>query len=117
MPLKENMIDDDVFDHCESLERVDLVGGIHKTIGSLHLESWRDEMRGEIDRINQLLPNTSARRKTEAIRQWIQSASRRIEEYEIQHDNVLKVAMTILTLALWEANLWMALSQTSLSGS
>jgi hypothetical protein len=40
------------------LSRVDILAeGIHKTISSFHMESWRNEMKDEIDRINQTLPN------------------------------------------------------------
>jgi hypothetical protein len=61
IPLKDGMIThDDVFRGCRSLASVDLVGGIHETISSLHLEKWRDEMKAEIGRINQILPNTDA---------------------------------------------------------
>jgi hypothetical protein len=38
MPLKDDMIGHDAFHECDYLERVELVGGIHKTIASLHLE-------------------------------------------------------------------------------
>ena len=59
MPLTENMIEEeDLFNACENLERVDLVGGIHTTVASLHLESWKNEMSEVIDRINQILPET-----------------------------------------------------------
>ena len=46
------------FHDCPNLRRVDLVGGIHKTIASLHLESWRNEMNEEIQRIDQILLGT-----------------------------------------------------------
>ena len=62
MPLKDDMIEDvSVFFDCLNLTSVDLVGGIHKTVASLHLESWR-----KINRINQTLP-TIELLKTEAI--------------------------------------------------
>lgn len=60
MPLKAGMITNNVFNYCENLERIDLVGGVHKTISSLHLESWRNVMNEEIDRINHILPHTPA---------------------------------------------------------
>jgi len=45
MPLKDDMIGVDVFYGCpRKLTMVTLVGGIHKIIASLHLESWRNEM-------------------------------------------------------------------------
>ena len=42
------------------------VEGIRKTISSLLLERWRDEMNQEINSINQVFPNTPANEKTDA---------------------------------------------------
>src|SRR6056300_989986 len=75
MPLKGNLLDvpylfddeEDIFYDCNYLSQVDLIGGIHKTISSLLLDSWRNEMKNEIGRINQVLPNTLAENKTEVI--------------------------------------------------
>ena len=93
------------FGNCENLSRVNtLVGGIHKTISSFHMESWRVEMEGEIDSINQTLPNIRIE-KTTAIRQWITSILGRMEHYRIEHQMLLKEAMTLLELALWKAKL------------
>eukprot|EP00986_Skeletonema_menzelii_P014685 scaffold9992_cov78-Skeletonema_menzelii.AAC.2 len=41
LPLKDIMIESDVFNDCPKLTSVDLVGGIHNTVASLHLEIWR----------------------------------------------------------------------------
>eukprot|EP00986_Skeletonema_menzelii_P003677 scaffold1172_cov144-Skeletonema_menzelii.AAC.2 len=106
MPLKDDMIeDDDVFDGCPQLETVELVGGIHKTVASFHMERWRNEMRDEINRINQILPSTNAAEKTEEIKQWMRSGSRLLDHYKAEHQTVLKEAATLLELALWKANL------------
>jgi hypothetical protein len=51
------------FNQFKNLTTVDLVGGIHKTISSLLLESWRDEILQEIDRINQGASRHSCRRQ------------------------------------------------------
>jgi hypothetical protein len=42
------------FDDCDGLARVDNVGGgaIYKTVSHLSLQSWRNEMNQEINRIN-----------------------------------------------------------------
>jgi hypothetical protein len=93
------------FDYCENLTIVDLVGGMHNTVSSLLLESWRDEMNQEINRINQLLPNIHHTEKTDAIRLWIQSVIDRMEHYKAEHNTLLKENMTQLELALWKANL------------
>jgi hypothetical protein len=103
--LKAGMFDDGVFDGCDALSRVDLVGGIHKTISSLLLESWRLEMTDEIDRINQVLPNSPTDEKTEAIRRWMERVLRRIEHFKSEHYALLKENMTQLELALWKSGL------------
>ena len=71
VPLKRDMFEFNrslqkynQFDDCWQLTTVDLVGGIHKTVASLHMESWRTEMITEINRIDQVLPNTHANDKT-----------------------------------------------------
>jgi hypothetical protein len=104
IPLKDNIIIDDcVFYHCGNLSRVDvLAGGI---IPYLHMESWRNEMEEEIDRINQTLPNIPTNEKAGAIREWIARVIDRMEHYKNEHQLLLKEAMTLLELALWKANL------------
>jgi hypothetical protein len=105
IPLKDGLIvEDGAFNHCTSLSRVDVAGGIHKTISSLHMERWRDETKEAIDSINQTLPETP-RRKANAINQWIRSVIDKMEHYKAEHQIVLKEAMTLLELALWKANL------------
>jgi hypothetical protein len=105
MPLKDGMIEDDVFYECPNLTTVALVGGIHKTVASLHLESWKNEMRQEINQINLILSITPAREKTTAIQRWIESVVGRIEHYKVEHHALLKEATTLLELGLWKANL------------
>jgi hypothetical protein len=96
---------EDGFVTCRNLSNVDVVGVIHKTISSLHMESWKDEMKEEIDRINQTLPGIPASEKTAAIQQWIRSVIGRVEHYETEHRLLVKEASTLLELALWKANL------------
>ena len=62
IPLKDGMtINDNVFRGCEKLQYVDLVeGSLHETMTALHFEEWRNDMYGEIDSINQILPNAPA---------------------------------------------------------
>jgi hypothetical protein len=95
------------FDYCENLTTVYLVGveEIHKTISSLLLESWRDEMNQVIDRINQVLPNTPVDEKADRIRLWIISAINRMEHYKAEHNRLLKQDMTQLELAVWKAKI------------
>jgi len=99
------MIKDGVFWRCPKLTTVDLVGGIHNNIASLHLESWRDEMKDEINRINQVLPDTVAQEKTSVVRDWIRSVIRRLDYHKAQHKAMLKEATTLLELALWKAKI------------
>jgi hypothetical protein len=107
IPLKRDLITDNyAFNRCENLSRVDaLVGGIHNTISSLHMKTWRDELNAEIERINQTLPNTGAYVKTQAIQQWMRSLFQKIEHYKTEHRILVKESMTLLELALWKANL------------
>ena len=105
IPLKDNLIIDNLaFNNCENFSRVDTLDeGIRKTITSLHLESWRNEMLEEMNIINQTLPNTSALQKAGAIQQWSTRVLGRIEHYKGEHQTLLKEAMTLLELALWKA--------------
>jgi hypothetical protein len=106
IPQKDDIFDGNyVFYMCVNLSTVDVVGGIHKTISSLHMESWRNEMREEIDRINSDLEDTHAFEMTGAIRQWIRSVLQRIEHYKTEHYMLLKKSMTLLELAIWKAKL------------
>ncbi len=86
IPLQDNLvIDNNAFNGCMNLSRVDVVvGGIHKTISSLHMESWRDEMLEEIDRINQTLLNRAFQRGG-SIQQWITRVLQRMEHYRTEH--------------------------------
>ena len=92
------------FHDCPNLATVDLVGGIHKTVASLHLESWRDEMNEEIQRINQVLPSTAHDKKSDETRRWMQSVSRKIDRYKAEHRTLLKEVTTLLWLE-WVDNL------------
>ena len=116
IPLKENIFTFDTheqqydqFDYCENLTTVDLTGaeGIHNTISSLLMESWRDEMNQEINRINQELSNAQADEKTDAIRLWIRSVINGLDCYKAEHNRLLKEHMTQLELAIWKAKLGM----------
>ncbi len=62
-------------------------------------------MNQEIDRINQDLPNSPAREKTDAIRLWIESVINRMEHCKVEHQTLLKEDMTQLELAVWKAKL------------
>ena len=105
LPLKPNLLGDRVFHDCDGLSTVDLVWGIHKTISSLLLDSWRNQMKDEIDRINQDLPNTDTNEKPAAIQLWMERVIRRVEHYKSEHYALLKEITTLLELALWKAKL------------
>mmetsp|Transcript_18053 Transcript_18053/g.27484 ORF Transcript_18053/g.27484 Transcript_18053/m.27484 type:complete len:192 (+) Transcript_18053:517-1092(+) len=111
IPLKSDMLMDDnilgdywQFRHCIRLTTVDLVGGLHKTISSLHLERWKNEMKEEINRINLILPNDTGD-KAFTIQRWIQSVIRKMESCTVGHQNLLMEATTLLELALWKFKL------------
>eukprot|EP00985_Skeletonema_marinoi_P022124 scaffold13937_cov146-Skeletonema_marinoi.AAC.2 len=112
IPLKRDMIPfDDIlqqynqFDQCEHLVTVDLVGGIHTTVASLHMESWRTEMEEEINRINQVLPYTDVDENTDEIRHWMDSVLDKMNHYKAEHYRYVKEGITLLELALWKAKL------------
>ena len=104
LPMRGDMIEVGVFDSCHELTTIDLIGGAHDTVASLHFESWRNEIMDEINRINHVLP-TTAEGKTEEIQQWMRSVINRLDHYKAEYKNLLKEATTLLELALWKANL------------
>eukprot|EP00985_Skeletonema_marinoi_P028390 scaffold24746_cov71-Skeletonema_marinoi.AAC.2 len=91
------------FHCCNLLTTVDLVGGAHKTIASLHMESWRIAMKEEINRINQDLRDRKW--KTVAIKRWMKSVIDKMEYYKAEHHRYVKEAVTLLELAHWKAKL------------
>ncbi len=101
IPLKCGLIIGNfAFKFCNNLSRVHIFdGGIHKTISSLHMESWRNEMKDEIDWINLKIPNTRA------FECLITRVLSRMEHYKTKHKLLVKEAMTLLELALWKAKL------------
>ena len=112
IPLKRNLfvfIENDEryapFLNCEQLTTVDLVGGIHETVASLHMESWRVEMIAEINRINQVLPNTLADEKTDEIQRWMETVMDKMDHYKSEHCRYVREGITLLELALWKAKL------------
>ena len=107
LPLKNNMFEGGLlFGYCPMLTTVDLVGGVHNTVASLHMESWRNETRNKIKRINEVLPTLrSGEEKAAEVQQWMESVIRLLDECKDKHHKILKEATTLLELALWKANL------------
>ena len=106
LPLKGGMIEDRAFRQCPELATVDLVGGgIHNTVASLNLDSWRSEMNNEIIRISQTLPTTDERRMGGEIQRWLRRVISQFDYYKTAHKALMKEAATLLELALWKANL------------
>mmetsp|Transcript_28633 Transcript_28633/g.43253 ORF Transcript_28633/g.43253 Transcript_28633/m.43253 type:complete len:337 (+) Transcript_28633:46-1056(+) len=106
IPLKDIIIDDGAF-HCDNLTTVDLVGAddLQKTISSLHMERWTDEINQEINRINRGLPGLEDWEKTSEIVEWSERVRRKLNRHKREHQVVVKEAMTLLELALWKAKL------------
>ena len=95
----------DHFYKCKKLLTVDLVGGVHKTVASLHMESWRTEMIAEINRINRVLFTSDHRSKTYSIRQWMNSIMDKMDRCKAEHNRYVKEGMTLLELAVWKTKL------------
>ncbi len=94
------------FDGCNNLSTIDLIiGGIHETVPYLHMEVWRDEIKREINRINQVLPTIAANSKRQEIKSWGRLLITRILQYKTEHFFVVKEAMVLLELALWKTKL------------
>ena len=93
------------FGNCEQLTTVHLIGGGRDTAASLHLDSWRDDMIAEINRINQVLPATRPKEKTNEIQQWMEAVLNKFDHYKAEHDRYVKEGITLLELALWKAKL------------
>mmetsp|Transcript_30641 Transcript_30641/g.46330 ORF Transcript_30641/g.46330 Transcript_30641/m.46330 type:complete len:165 (+) Transcript_30641:148-642(+) len=89
--------------NSDGLSTIDLVGGIHKTISSLHLDSWKSQMNQQINRVNLTLPTVPAGSKTTFIQDWIVSTHRRFNHCKKEHYKLLKEATTLLELALWKS--------------
>eukprot|EP00985_Skeletonema_marinoi_P010845 scaffold5085_cov175-Skeletonema_marinoi.AAC.3 len=108
IPLKDGIItDDNIFQGCNYLEHVNLVeGALHDTIAALLLVGWKNDMKEEINAINQILPYTPAGNdfddggKAQAVRIWIRSVLRKIIHYKAQHQHLLNEAVTTLQHAL-----------------
>ena len=114
IPLKNDLFtDDDIFEWCTNLERVELVEAavIHDTVAALLLEEWTADMNEVIDSINQILPDASAGyyhderdhdigEKTLAIREWIRYVLEAIIDYKAWHRCFLNDASSALQLAL-----------------
>ena len=99
------------FSFCHELATVDLVGEIHKTVASLHMDSWRTEMMAEINRVNQeVLPNLNTKldeldEKSEFIWGWMDRVITNMDRYKSEHCRYVKEGITLLELALWKAKL------------
>ena len=62
-------------------------------------------MEEEINRINQVLPNTPADDKSDEIQQWMESVIDKMDYFKAVHCRYVKEAVSLLELALWKAKL------------
>ena len=62
-------------------------------------------MIAEINRINQVLPNTTTFGKANAIRQWMEVVMDKMDHYKAEHRSYVKEGIALLELALWKAKL------------
>lgn len=94
-----------LFNECHNLTKVDLVERIHKMIEALSMETWKAEMNQEIDRINQVLPDTDTNNRADAVRDLLRSVNERMNHFKAEHHMLLKEGTSLLELALWKAEL------------
>ena len=59
----------------------------------------------EINRINQVLPNTHANDKTAIIKRWMETVIDKMDHYKAEHCRCVREGITLLELALWKAKL------------
>eukprot|EP00986_Skeletonema_menzelii_P014484 scaffold9648_cov144-Skeletonema_menzelii.AAC.5 len=94
-----------VFDGCDRLNSIDITGVVHRVISSLTLKKWSDDINTELKRINSILPSIKRGPKTTRMMEWMERLDFKIEGYKLEHNRVLKEAMSLLELALWKAKL------------
>ncbi len=94
-----------IFTGCQHLQKIELVGQVHDTISYLQLQSWRDEINSEIARINSILSKVDNGSKMKSIESWMESLHFDIQHYKLEHNKLMKEAMTLLELALWKMKL------------
>ena len=107
LPLKDGVFaDDTIFQQCDNLHNVDLIGEVKETIDALLIEEWKNDMNQEIHTISQILPNTPAGsllvvgETARTIRAWIRRLLRKYTHYKAEHRRFVNVAATALKPAL-----------------
>jgi len=103
----------DCFYGCGALSTVVFPGVIHRTVATLHLESWRNQMNEKISKIDQYLATLHNSGSSfldpgcisPIVEEWMQSILSQVVHYKVEHSKLLNAAMAILELALWKANL------------
>eukprot|EP00985_Skeletonema_marinoi_P029006 scaffold26478_cov121-Skeletonema_marinoi.AAC.2 len=111
IPLKDGIItESNIFQGCKKLEHVDLVekAVLRDTIDALLLDEWRNDMKGKLGAIDQIIPtaragngyNDDEGEKAEAVQLWISSVLSTIIRYKAQHRSLLNEAATTLQLDL-----------------
>ena len=105
MPLKMDLISDNIFQGCTSMANIELVGEVHSTISHFSLQVWRDEMKDEIDMINQVLATAPIHGKTAAARRWIRRVLARVKHFTNEHNRSLEESAALLELSLRRDNL------------
>ena len=105
MPLKEDLISDNIFKGCTNMASVELVGEVHSTISHFSLQVWRDEMKDEIGMIYQVLATAPIDGKTAAARRWIRRVLARVKHFTNEHNRSLEESAALLELSLWRDNL------------
>lgn len=105
IPLKDDMISDNVFTDCDELIKVDLVGDAHEILSAFFLDSSRNDVKDQIQLINRaLLQNKRDRKEKKAdkddvpdttglIQRWISSTLKLCSEKKAQESKFLETSI------------------------
>lgn len=93
-----------IFDSCDQLTSINITG-VSKIVSSLTIEKWKNEINTEMKRINSILPKIKHGPKTTRMETWMETVHFKIEGYKLEHNRLMKEAMSLLEMALWKAKL------------
>eukprot|EP00985_Skeletonema_marinoi_P025345 scaffold18552_cov148-Skeletonema_marinoi.AAC.4 len=95
-----------IFSGCTKLATVELIGDVRELVSSLCVKQHkRTQLALEILRINRVLPKLTEDRKITKLHEWMESINYKIECYKLEHNKMMKEALTSIELGLWKIKL------------